>query len=261
MIKEVCHNSTKIDHSEIDDLTSTNTPHQIIKLEMDTKAISKTVFKRIKQKIHGKSMYGNQDWKKASNKWYEEIHDSNYLLHEDFIKYFDKIKPNIKSVLEVGCGTGIYPIRHKELFKDLDYLGIDFSKTNVEYCKNNSKFNFIDGDFIKMDVESQFDLVFSHAVVDHVYDIDTFVTNLIKSCKKYAYINSYRGYFPELEKHEMKWQDNDNCYYNNISIKQIKKVLCKNGLTEKEFKIREQKSGQEGKNVSIQLVIEIERNL
>jgi len=34
-----------------------------------------------------------------------------------------------------------------------------------------------------------------------------------------------------------------------------------NGLTEKEFKIREQKSGQKGENVNIQLVIEIERDL
>jgi len=228
---------------------------------MDTKAISKTMINRIKQKVFGKSLYGNQDWKKANNKWYEGIHDSNYLLHENFIKYFNKIRPMINSVLEVGCGTGIYPIRHKEMFKELNYCGIDFSKTNIEYCKNNSEFDFIDGDFIKMDVKSQFDLVFSHAVIDHVYDIDSFMTNLIKSCKKFAYINSYRGYFPNLEKHEMNWQDDDNCYYNNISIKQIKNVLYKNGLTEKEFKIREQKSGQEEENVNMQLVIEIERDL
>ena len=49
-----------------------------------------------------------------NNDWYEDMHDGNYLLHEDFIKYFGE--KNISSVLEVGCGTGVYPIRKKELF-------------------------------------------------------------------------------------------------------------------------------------------------
>jgi len=227
---------------------------------VDTKAVSKTIIKGLKQKIFGKSSYGSKDWAKANYKWYEEIHDSNNILHENFIEYFNQIKSNIQSVLEVGCGTGIYPIRHKDIFQKLNYTGIDFSETNIEYCKNNSKFNFINGDFIKMDTKVQFDLVFSHAVVDHVYDIDTFLINLIKSCKKYAYINSYRGFFPDINKHEMKWRDEDNCYYNNISIKQVKKVLLDNGLSEKEFIIRKQKSGQKQKDLGTQLVIEITRN-
>ena len=227
---------------------------------VDTKAVSNTIIKGLKQKIFGKSSYGSKDWAKANDKWYEEIHDSNNILHENFIEYFNQIKSNIQSVLEVGCGTGIYPIRHKDIFQKLNYTGIDFSETNIEYCKNNSKFNFINGDFIKMDTKVQFDLVFSHAVVDHVYDIDTFLINLIKSCKKYAYINSYRGFFPDINKHEMKWRDEDNCYYNNISIKQVKKVLLDNGLSEKEFIIRKQKSGQKQKDLGTQLVIEITRN-
>jgi SAM-dependent methyltransferase len=224
---------------------------------MDVKAISRTALNRIKQEIFGKRSYGNQEWKKASNEWYEEIHDSNHLLHDDFIKYFNKIKLDITSVLEVGCGTGIYPIRHKEMFENLKYTGIDFSKTNIEYCKNNSKFDFIEGDFIKMEMDAKYDLVFSHAVIDHVYDIDTFIKNLIKSCKKYAYINSYRGYFPGLENHKMKWRDEDNCYYNNISIRQVEKVLLENGLTKDEFIIRKQQSGQKEKNLDLQLIIEI----
>lgn len=228
-------------------------------LLVDTKAVSNTIFRGIKRRIFGKSSYGNEDWKNASNEWYEQIHDSNYLLHEDFIKFFNRIKSDIKTVLEVGCGTGIYPIKHKDMFDGLEYTGVDFSKTNIEYCKNNSNFSFIDGDFIKMEVNHQYDLVFSHAVVDHVYDIDQFLKNLIKSCKKYAYINSYRGFFPNLEKHEMKWRDEDNCYYNNISVKQVEKILLECGLTKEEFVIREQQSGQKEKNLDSQLVIEIER--
>ena len=106
-----------------------------------------------------------------------------------------------------------------------------------------------------MDLGEKFDLVYSHAVVDHVYDIDIFVKNLVKSCKKFAYINAYRGFFPELEKHEMKWKDDDNCYYNKISLKQIDRLLLDNGITKNQFKIRSQSNGDEDE----QLVIEIDK--
>ena len=58
----------------------------------DFKAISHTVGNEIKQKIFGKSDYGNDDWKKANFEWYEKIHDENSSLHDSFMKssYFCK---------------------------------------------------------------------------------------------------------------------------------------------------------------------------
>ena len=221
----------------------------------DFKAISNTFKNQLKQKIFGKSDYGNTDWKKASFEWYEGIHDENTKLHENFIEFLEAKRKSIQTVLEVGCGTGVYPIKYRKLFNDLEYTGIDFSETNIEYCKNNSTFNFISGDFIKMKVEQEYDLVYSHAVVDHVYDIDVFIMNLVRSCKKFAYINAYRGFFPDLEKHEMKWRDDDNCYYNKISIKQIKKLLIENQLPENQFSIRAQKND----DMSEQFVLEIDK--
>ena len=221
----------------------------------DFKAISNTFKNELKQKIFGKSDYGNTDWKKASFEWYEGIHDENTKLHENFIEFLEAKRKSIQTVLEVGCGTGVYPIKYSKLFNDLEYTGIDFSETNIEYCKNNSTSNFISGDFIKMDVKQEYDLVYSHAVVDHVYDIDVFIMNLVKSCKKFAYINAYRGFFPDLEKHEMKWRDDDNCYYNKISIKQIKKLLIENQLPENQFSIRAQKND----DMSEQFVLEIDK--
>jgi SAM-dependent methyltransferase len=226
---------------------------------VDTKAISKTMISKLKQRIFGKSPYGNDDWNKANDNWYSAIHNSNYLLHENFIKYL-KEKIDVRTILEVGCGTGVYPIKHHELFIGRNYTGIDISQANIEYCKKNSKFEFLCGDFIKMNLDKKYDLVFSHAVIDHVHDIDAFLMKLMKVCKKYAYINSYRGYFPELEKHQMEWRESDRCYYNNISIKQVEKVLLGNGLTNKEFIIRSQKSGQTQPHLDDQLVIEIAKN-
>ena len=221
----------------------------------DFKAISNTIKNEVKQRILGKSDYGNTDWEKASFEWYEKIHDENIQLHKNFSDYLDIKRTSIKTILEVGCGTGVYPIKYKKLFNDLEYTGIDFSETNVEYCKQNSEFHFISGDFIKMKIEQKYDLVYSHAVVDHVYDIDAFVMNLVKSCKKFAYINAYRGFFPDLEEHEMKWRDEDNCYYNKISLKQIETLLLNNEITKNQFNIRSQENGEMVK----QLVIEIDK--
>ena len=221
----------------------------------DFKAISNTFKNELKHKIFGKSDYGNTDWEKASFEWYEKIHDENIQLHKNFSDYLGIKRTSIKTILEVGCGTGVYPIKYKKLFSDLEYTGIDFSETNVGYCKQNSEFHFISGDFIKMKVNQEYDLVYSHAVVDHVYDIDAFVMNLVKSCKKFAYINAYRGFFPDLEEHEMKWRDEDNCYYNKISLKQIETLLLNNEITKNQFNIRSQENGEMVK----QLVIEIDK--
>lgn len=211
---------------------------------------------KLKHRILGKSQYGNQDWQKADFDWYVQIHDSNRLLHENFIQYF-KEKNDIQSVLEVGCGAGVYPIKYKDLFINKKYTGLDISPTNIDYCRKNSSFEFECCDIIKTDLGKTYDLVFSHAVIDHVYNIDLFLIKLIRVCKKYAYINSYRGYFSEIKNHKMEWRESDRCYYNNISIQQLRKVLLENGLTEEEFVIRSQKSGQTQQNLDNQLVIEI----
>ena len=175
------------------------------------------------EKKFGKKDYGDT-WKEVDVKWYKKIHDSNHILHDDFKKFL-KSKSDIKTVLEVGCGAGIYPIQNKELFSNLEYTGTDFSKSAVNYCKKNSNFEFIQGDFIKMNLSKKYDFVFSHAVVDHVYDIEIFLTNLVKATKKYAYINSYRGYFIDLENHNMQWDGHEGCYFNELSIKKIKSAM------------------------------------
>ena len=221
---------------------------------------SQSFFHRLKKKVERKfanPQYGKK-WTK-DNDWYNKIHNSNYLVHQNFIEYI-KEKTDVKTVLEIGCGTGIYPIQMKNLFAEMKYTGVDISQISIDYCKENSPHKFICGDFIKMDFREKFDLVYSHAVVDHVYDIDEFISKIIRSTKKYAYINSYRGYFPDLKKHKMRWDGHDACYYNDLSIIQTRENLLKNGLKEDEFVIRAQKSGQIEKNVDLQTVIEITKN-
>ena len=56
-------------------------------------------------------------------------------------------------------------LHNKKLFENMEYTGIDISTTAINFCKENSDFIFICDDFIKMDLDKKFDLIYSHAVV------------------------------------------------------------------------------------------------
>lgn len=222
---------------------------------MDVKAISETILRNLKTRIIGKSEYGSKVWYDADPQIYEKFYDDQDSIHSTFIEYFKKL-PDVKTVLEVGCGTGMYPIKDSELFKDKEYTGNDFSQGCVDYCKKNSPFEFICGDFIKMNMNRKFDMVFSHAVVDHVYDPETFISNIINTTKKYAYISSYSGYFPNMKKHKMNWRDDHGCYYNKLSAIKLKDDLLKTGLTNEEFTIKGEKRTKKGIH-EIDTIIEV----
>lgn len=228
---------------------------------------------KIKNKLTNikKTQYG-ESWQNLNKDFYQDLYDRYILHHENFLTYI-KSKQDAHTFLEIGCGTGIYPIGFKELFFEKKYVGIDISESAISYCKSHSNFEFIHGDFIKMETTKQFDLVFSHAVIDHVYDIESFLKKIISSTKKYAFISSYRGYFPNLEKHNCFWKNEDSCYYNDLSVKQIRDFLLKCNLNEDEFIIRSQETGMpkriisdfEFKNniardLSTELVIEINKS-
>ena len=221
------------------------------------------MFESIKNKIKNfepltKNSYGRL-WNEKSGDnqldWYTEMHNSCLPMHEDFIDFFKK--NSFKTILEIGCGTGYYPINSHDLFKDKIYTGLDFSQTAIETCKRNSKFDFICTDFIKFNFEKKFDFIFSHAVIDHVYDIEKFIERIFNLSTKYAYITSYRGFFPELEKHKMNWNGSEGSYYNDISIKTIKKQLTSLGLKESEFNLRSIKVDDNGIDDDYQTIIEI----
>lgn len=206
----------------------------------DLKSNFKRYSKGVRKRLIGLKF--GDTWQDKGEEFYDELWNETPLVHKDFVKYLSE-KNDIKTIFEVGCGAGVYPIKYKELFDGKEYSGIDISKSAIEHCKKKSSFNFQSGDFIKMNIKNQYDLVFSHSVVDHVYDIDTFISKIVKASKKYAYIFAYRGYYPELISHEMKYADHQGCYHNKVSIKKIEEIFSKLGLTKDEYSIEERETG------------------
>ena len=196
------------------------------------------MFEKIKNKIKNsgitaKANYGKIWQEKLGDEqiqWYEGMHKSCLKMHDDFKEFLREKRPS--SILEIGCGAGYYPINLKDLFIDKEYVGIDISETAIEFCKSRSSFNFICTDFLKKNIDRKFDLIFSHALIDHVYDIDLFIEKIIKSCNRFVYVTAYRGYFPDLEKHVMRRNNLEGTYYNDVSIKQLTKKIYGYGITE-----------------------------
>ena len=80
--------------------------------------------------------------------------------------------------------------------------------------------------------------MFSHAVIDHVSDIDNFLTKAINLSNRYVYISAYRGFFPGIEHHMMNYDNKDGCYYNDVSVKQVERLMEKLGKSDEEYLIR-----------------------
>jgi len=218
---------------------------------VDLKKKFRIYSRALKRRTIGLS-YGDT-WQGQDNEFYESMHKHGFKKNEDFVNYM-KNKTDVKTVLEIGCGTGIYPIKYNNLFENKKYVGIDVSKSAIRHCKKNSKFDFICEDFLKLNLDEKFDLIFSHGVINHVPDIDLFLEKVIKSTKKFAYIQASHGYFPELEQHRMVWAENEGIFNSDLSVKQTKEALKKYGLKEDEFIIRAQETGSEETSTVIEII-------
>ena len=224
------------------------------------------MFEKIKNKIKnsgiiGKEKYGKVWQEKFGDEqvqWYEEMHNSCLKMHDAFHKFLMEKSPT--TVLEVGCGAGYYPRNLKDYFHGMQYTGTDISETAIEFCKSKSSFNFICTDFLKNNLNKKFDLVFSHALIDHVYDVDLFIEKIIDVSNRFAYVTAYRGYFPDLERHVMRRNNLEGSYYNDISIKQMSKKLTAIGLQEQEYSFDSIKVADDGRDDDWQTIIKIEKN-
>jgi SAM-dependent methyltransferase len=181
------------------------------------------------QRMPKPSNYG--EWWKTNSKnleWYEELYNSRRIVHRAFAEWVmerESSNITIDSVLEIGCGRAV---SYADLFKNKQFVGYDISEKEIDWCKQNRKnplHNYIFGDFLDAKIMKEYDLVFSHAVIDHIYDINLLIVSMVEAAKKLVYITSYRGWFPDLKTHAYRWSETDTCFYNNISPHEIRQVL------------------------------------
>lgn len=109
---------------------------------------------------------------------YHHVRVSRGKLFNEFIEMpavFDLIKefPHVKSVLDVGCGSGIYS---KKLFElGYDVTAIDSSENMIsiakKYCGDLS-INFINTSFESFEVDRKFDMILGSFLIGYFDNLD-----------------------------------------------------------------------------------------
>lgn len=205
---------------------------------MDFNAISKTYFHKLKSLIGMKAEYGKRfseddPFGFGYEAQYEFMFFNKPLGILDFKKFLES--KNVKSVLEIGCSIGLFPRTFPTLFKDISYTGLDVSKRSIDICKKYSDFEFIHGDYLKMNLDKKYDLIFSFHAIDHVENVNHFLTKTIETCNKFVYITSYRGFFPTLKTHKTEYRADQGIYYNDLSVPEVEKVISESGIPKNSF--------------------------
>lgn len=193
--------------------------------------------------------------KVLSPEWYEWTHNNVLQVHEYFMAWAKMVCCD--PVLEVGCGKHEW---YQEQFADKLYTGIDESIDVVLHCAKEHR--DIEGHIVtlgnieKLAMTGCFNLVFSHAVIDHAPDPDEFIRKSIEASRKYTYIMSYRGYFPDISEHKIEKNSRDGYCYNSISIPQVRRLLDELGH---KYELREVPTGLPPIEIQSELHIIVEK--
>ncbi|MCU1251035.1 MAG: class SAM-dependent methyltransferase [Edaphobacter sp.] len=98
-------------------------------------------------------------------------------------KFF--LDKSVTSILEVGCGIGIFAFRYASLRKNAFVLGVDQSEKTLEYLGSNygkyyKNLQLRSCDFCEegLNLGSTFDVVYSSDVIEHVTNPHNFVDNI-----------------------------------------------------------------------------------
>lgn len=169
-------------------------------------------------------------WEREANDlgWYEDIHHLRPFAHDAFLSWLsdlERVDGPIHSILEVGCGRAVL---YADAFASRRYVGFDISERQIRWCREhrlNPRHEYVSGDFIEWRGDEQFDLVFSHAVIDHVYDVNAFMRSVVRASRRWIYVASYRGWFPDQASHRYTWSDDSTCFYNDVSPLELRRVL------------------------------------
>jgi hypothetical protein len=178
---------------------------------------------RPRPKTYGQWWNGNEH----GLEWYQQIHAVRTKVHDGFVAWFEAehARTPFRSVMEVGCGRA-YP--YAEFFAHLPYTGVDISSKEIDWCRQHyrgGQHRFWCGDVLLEAPDHRADLVFSHAVIDHVWDINRFLARLVALADRAVYVTAFRGWFPDLATHRYQWLDGYDCYNNDVSVPETRRVL------------------------------------
>lgn len=138
------------------------------------------------------------------------VNHPNSILHEVSLERYKFANKYVKdkSVLDIACGSGYGSFFLK---KDaLDVVGADIDNKTIDYCKDNYKldnleFLLIGRENNPYDFRKKFDIIVSFETIEHVGNVNNFITRLKECLKENGIIiistpNNFRKIYPPENK-------------------------------------------------------------
>ena len=185
-----------------------------------------------KKRPKGYGSYWSKDKYKEKNfvDWYVWMYESRLKINKDFISWINN--NDIESIADFGCGIGI---GFNKAFEDKEYIGIDISERNINWCKKNyknPKHKYMCMDFIADSLPQKVDVSVCNGTLENVWSINDALRGMVNSSEKWIYASCFMGWYPDLKSHKYSWEDKKKVYSSLISPAESRVVLEDLGCTD-----------------------------
>lgn len=126
-----------------------------------------------------KKFYNNEFKTIVSPQTEERIRDFYFRKFISILENNDFKIDKYSSIIDIGCGNGVFMEKMKGYFPESNIEGCDISEKNIEICKNiGLKVHVIKAeDFF---YTKKFNLVYGNAILHHLNNIESFFENITK---------------------------------------------------------------------------------
>ncbi|KAK1757828.1 Phosphomethylethanolamine N-methyltransferase [Echria macrotheca] len=163
-----------------------------------TASISESIFDY--RSIHGRSFHSNkstdaQYWTPNDNKQIEAgeiIHHLITLIRDDKL-HWAPLKKDIKTVLDVGTGSGIWAIDFADQNPDANVIGTDISPTQPAWVPPNLKFEIEDATLPWTFPADHFDFIHMRYLFGSIPDWNGLLAQAYKATKPGGWVESYEA--------------------------------------------------------------------
>ena len=182
--------------------------------------VTPSAYRRLRSRLGALIRYG------TAHAQPNRIHDFCLGVTKSDAGYY-RINPDIKKILEIGCGNGL----NLKFFKDLGFetYGTESNPVRLVECRSRGLRVFpssIDG-FSTVEHYAPFDFIYSSHVLEHVIDIDSHIRQISEMLRPegFAYIET-----PDLSGESLVPQTHTIFHVQTFSLPSMLRLLTKHNL-------------------------------
>lgn len=175
------------------------------------------------------------------------LYEMDPKIYEDYIstkiekRNFDSVFEIIKKIyknkehfeiLDLCCGTGIFPRIWLSKLKKIKYLGVDINKDFIEFAKEklkDNRFDFLVGNAVSFNAHKKFDIIVATSSYHHIMDKQKrkYLRNISNHLKKGGFLLVYEKMVAPFS-NKIEEVDSGTKFY----LERIKYMLKKEKLSE-----------------------------